>query len=487
MPWEELAFEFIPTPSLDDIREWRTAYRLATTEQNDTRSFQQWFKDTIEPDITVYAEEGSPPEIRFGDDNILSLLSDDVGVDDVFGDMFDEGYLEETYRRFSGIDFAWDNYDAVEALRDYQWKDFLRINGFLRSGAADLPGEYLSKIQLIDSLFDLAPALRSGGEYFRTVDARVLAGLKRGDTFIDEGYMSTSISREAAEEFAEDSGYDGKMRIIDLSGSRKIYVDGITLEDGFDQGEVLFYRGTPLTYVGKDLDGWDVFTTASYKVDPPNRFARPTVPSQFKDDRDFQDFQGSNLRDWEDIIYTPEEFRDSEAYDALGWYVSDGYQAINDYMLTGDSEWDDDDPLGYPGGPFGAASAMAALFDRIPGISRDIRVWRAIKNIDYITDLEPGSVFVHQNFMSTSAIQEATFDFLDTFDLFDDRKSDAILRINAPKGTKAIIMPGSLESEVLFAAGLKLKVIKVTTEMLNIGVYSTKPKPVTVIHVEIVP
>jgi hypothetical protein len=287
MPWEELAFEFIPTPSLDDIQEWRTAYRLATRE-GDNRSFQQWFKDIIEPDVTVYAEEGSPPEIRFGDENILSLLSDDVGVDDIFGEMFDEAYLEEKYRLFQP---DWAGSDAVEALRDYQWKDFLRINGFLRSGAAELPGEYLSKIQLIDSLFDIAPPFRSGGEYFRTLDAKVLTGLKRGDTFIDEGYMSTSVSREVAEEFAEDSGYDGKMRIIDLSGSRKIYVDGITLEDGFDQGEVLFYRGTPLTYVGKDIDGWDVFTTASYKVDPPNRFApRPPEPPKFREPKERPSF-----------------------------------------------------------------------------------------------------------------------------------------------------------------------------------------------------
>ena len=470
----------IPTPSIEELRQWQQAYNLST-RRGDDRSFREWFEDVIEPDITVHADEGDGRGrvVQPGDDdNIVAPKLEGVDADDIFGELLDEQELDRAYK--IGDTFNVD-IDATNALKGYQWSDFLPINELLRSGATDL-GEWLKNVQLIDSLFDVLPPLRVGGEYFRTLDARVLAGLKRGDTFIDDGYMSTSISREAAEEFAEDSGYSGKMRIIDLAGARKIYVEGVTFQDGFDQGEVLFYRGTPLRYIGKDKDGWDVFVTASYKVEPPNRFAPPKVEVpphlQFMDDADFLDFDEDNWDLYSEAIYRPGRYWDVDEPErqALQWYMFDGYQPINAHLIYGG------------GSPEvrKAAYLIDMMFEDAHTVDAPIRVWRGLLDSDFLGNLEPGSIFVNKSFMSTTAAPEVTDEFYSNVgDLFGNTgRSPALLRINVPRGTLAMLMPDSDELEVLFRPGVSMRVIKTVFESVR-GV--NNGRPVKVVYVELIP
>jgi SPP1 gp7 family putative phage head morphogenesis protein len=449
---------------IEQIQEWRQAYEIATG-QGDRRSFGEWFEDVIEPDTTAYAYEGEPGQTP------LDWLPD---PDDILANGVD---LDEVALDYADLSFSREQWNS---LSDYQFTSFLPINRLLRAGA-DL-GKYLRDVQLIDSLFDMVPAFNvTNGQFFRTIDEDVLALLRRGDTFTEYGYMSTSVSRRLALEFGEDAGYYGKMRIIDAGGARKLWMDGVTGNTGFGQGEVLFARGTKLIYLGKDRDGWSVFTTVD-DIPAPSRVNVPPAAVTFMDDYDFAVFRDdSNLTDWKRFMYVPERFKDSDAWDALQWYAADGYAEVNDYLLGG--SWDDDDDGVLD--PPEAAKILLELIRRSPGLSRNIRVWRGINNVDYLDldNLTPGSIFRHDSFMSTSlALEQAA-----QFPWGGDDGNFAILRINAPKGSKAVYIESAGELEVLFAAGVKLKFIKVAKEYLPRFDEFTPTEPVTVIYVEVVP
>jgi len=47
---------------IQQVREWQQAYSIATGS-GEARSFQEWFEDVIEPDVTVFADEG--PRLTF--------------------------------------------------------------------------------------------------------------------------------------------------------------------------------------------------------------------------------------------------------------------------------------------------------------------------------------------------------------------------------------------------------------------------------------
>ena len=452
----------MPFPSIDELRQWQQAYRLAS-RGGDNRSFEEWFRDFAEPKITVHADEGTAGR------QWLDELPD---PDEIIGEGID---LDDVALEYADTSFSREQWNA---LSDYQFTSFLPINRLLRAGS-DL-GEYLKDVQLIDSIFDMVPAFNvTNGQFFRTIDEEILALLRRGDTFTEYGYMSTSVSRRLALEFGEDSGYDGKMRIIDAAGARKLWMDGVTGNTGFGQGEVLFARGTKLVYLGKDKDGWHVFSTMD-NVPAPSKVNVPPAPVTFMDDYDFAAFRDdSNLTDWKRFMYVPERFKDSDAWDALQWYAADGFADINDYLLGGGS-YDDEGEVAE------AAAAILELIRRSPGLNRNIRVWRGINNVDYLDldNLTPGSVFRHDSFMSTSLALEQAAQF-PWGGAGDD--NFAILRINAPKGSKAVYVESGGELEVLFAAGVKLKFIKVVKEYLPRFDEFTPREPVTVIYVEVVP
>lgn len=206
-------------------------------------------------------EETAPaPETTTEPDReVISGIPANTGPGDIGGVRVTEPLLEERYDGFTPTQAQ------IDAVEDYQLKDFYPINQGLRQG--NLDDRFADTVRELDNLFDEAPRFDvQTGEYFRTTESSVLSGLKRGDIFIDDGYLSTSITRSQALEFAEQSAYDAKIRILDVSNSPKIWVDGISeVGSGASQGEVIFQRGTPLQYLGKDKQGWHVFTTARYR------------------------------------------------------------------------------------------------------------------------------------------------------------------------------------------------------------------------------
>jgi hypothetical protein len=444
----------IPLPDRRELEQWRMAYNL-TTQRGEQRSFGEWMNDILEPDITVHAMEGEEGQKKWLD----ALLEPDEAI----GNSVD---LEDLIPDYDDLDIDRKQRDA---LQDYQFSAFYQINGRLRGGG--IMGEYTDDVRWLDSLFDIVPAFRvTNGEFFRTLDESIFDGLRRGDTFIENGYMSTSALRSAALEFGEDSGYDGKMRIIDTAGISKIWVERITRETGFGQDEVLFDRGTRLTYLGRDRDGWHVFTTVQ---SPRPAAAGPPVKPTFLKDDDFLNYD-DNWGKWTDALDQPGRYYDidPETRRAVQWYMGDGYRRINSFMLSDNQgEWSDDVRQ--------AAYLLDMLYEDSTPLSTPIRVWRGLSASDFLGDLAEGSTFVSKSFMSTTGVPAVADEFMSEYG-----KSPALLRINAPRGSEAILLPDSDELEVLFRPGTKMKVIKVVMQSVP-GV--NRGAPVKVIYVEVRP
>lgn len=465
--------------TIGQLDEWRRAYEIAS-ESGDRRSFKEWFEDVVEPDVTVYADEGDGLPIEEIPDQIFDFSIEDMAD------------LEKLY------DDTFFTQEQKEAIWNYQDDGWNQINAWLRSG--QLTGNSRS-IEILDSIFAMAPQwgatgwpLKSGGfSYYRYVDEEVLAGLKVGDRYVDNAYMYTSIDPDLASEYGRMDVALAGMRIIDNGSAPKISLSALTGFTGpLGDPEVIFYRGTPLTFLGKDKYGFYVFRAGAPDA-PPRVPEWMDVTPPYSPDKDFKEM-GSKypLGYFTTSIYMPQRYVDPEAYDALEYYRGEGYRDINAYMrdeledalgLYGSDPYDDDPEPEWENWfkAEDSALAMSDLFKRIPGLWEGIRVWRGIENIDYIDDLTPGTTFLHQSFMSTSLERETALGFGSVY------SSDyVLLRINAPKGTKAIIMPVTFEKEVLFPAGTVLKIIKTVKETHRVG-YDRQPKLITVVYAEIVP
>jgi hypothetical protein len=457
------------------IQGWRQAYDIAT-EQGDSRSFGEWFEDVIEPDITVYADEGDGEQVEKIPDLMFELSDEDLGpIEQLYKDTF----------------FTEEQKDAIWEYQDDGWS---QINSWLRSGQLT---EASRNIQILDSIFAMAPQwgttgwpVSSGGfSYFRYIDEELLAGLKVGDRLVDDAYMYTSVYPDVASEYGQMADGLGGMRIIDSGDASKISLNALTGFTGpLGDPEVIFYRGTPLTFLGTDAYGWYVFR-AGAPDKPPGVPDWMDTKSPYMPDRDFKELGSQySMDDFRNIIHTPTSSTAGAAYDALVYYRGDGYLNMNYYMrgefadYYGLSSWDPYDPDNEGTDEWDQyfkieemAQDMSELFERIPGIKEGIRVWRGFNNVDYLDDLTPGATFFHESFMSTSLDRAVATGF-------GSGGNFTLLRINAPAGVKALIMPGTLEKEVLFPPGTVLKFVKTVEETINL--YG-RNKLVTVIYAEV--
>ena len=468
----------IPTPSIEELQQWQQAYGLAT-RRGDNRSFREWFEEVIEPDITVYADEhpggvDEIPELTFN-----PSAEDMADIEKLYEDVF----------------FTDEQKDEIWKYQDFGWS---QINDWLRSGQYT---EDNRAIQILDSIFAMAPEWGSTGwpmksqglSYFRYVDEDVLAGLKIGDRYVDNAYMYTTIDPDIAAEYGLMDVALAGMRIIDNGSARKISLSALTGFTGpLGDPEVIFYRGTPLTFLGKDKAGFYVFRAGAPEK-PPRVPDWMDVTPPYMPDSSFKELGGTYAGGKYDFdyfrysIYEPNQMREPEGYNALIYYRGDGYIPVNQHMRGELADY-----LGLDTDPYGPdaqdewddffeveeiAEALTDLFKRVPGLSEGIRVWRGFTNVDYIEDMTPGTTFLHDSFMSTSLDKSTALGF-------GYGSNFTLLRINAPAGSKAIVMPGTVEMEVLFPPGTILKFVKTRTERMMVrGTFQN----VTVIYAEVVP
>jgi hypothetical protein len=143
---------------------------------------------------------------------------------------------------------------ADDPLTKYLGGGALKLNKYLRDGGAGDPELDNLAGAVSNKLNDLPPI---GHEItvFRGVTGNLAKQLTRGDTFTENGFMSTSTSRDTVDEFMATGG---ELNGVNNSGDATrftIYTDGqagrdVTDLTGLGEGEVLFDRGSTWEVVG---------------------------------------------------------------------------------------------------------------------------------------------------------------------------------------------------------------------------------------------
>lgn len=153
--------------------------------------------------------------------------------------------------------------EITDVFDNYQEISFIPINTALREGK--IPTDYINDVAIMDRVIAEAPSRKdftvTGGVnkdtiYFRGLDKSVVAGLKPGDIFVDNGYVSVSTSRQ----HSEDMMYDHMIQIIDRGDTPAVWMNSVNsgvLE--MDQQELIFARGTAFRFLGIAQNGMPTF------------------------------------------------------------------------------------------------------------------------------------------------------------------------------------------------------------------------------------
>jgi SPP1 gp7 family putative phage head morphogenesis protein len=387
----------------------------------------------------------------------------------------------------------------VQAFVGYQEADFYKINRALRAG--DVPQDLESQISIMDGVFARAPQVKGSiGEYYRTVDDDVLADLKKGDIFIEKGYMSTSVSKSEALQFGEDAMYGSKIRIIDTADAPKVWLDDITEAEGRSQKEVLFARDTPMTYVGKDKEGFHVFVTDKYADDitpvaKPVVVEKPAIDSLFEDlsDDDFAnlgrefeeavkdqpsisyrdfnrdvdrvEFEGYQLQNskFMELVYKKKgEKQFTDHYEALSNYKTYGYRKINRWLR--DKKLDAADEFTVKDNIKKIDEAMKAA----PGLPEPLVTYRALNAEEFdaldtlLSDMKPGDSWLDKGYSSTTLDKKYAETFADGW----------LVKVENPAGTRGVMLDAlkskdkyvNMEAEWLLPRNTDFEVIAVNVE-----------------------
>lgn len=132
----------------------------------------------------------------------------------------------------------------------YTGESYKGINKQLRSGVL---GEYNSKITAsMDSAIDSAPPFPYRAKMYRGVGPGLIDKLNEGDVFEDKAFVSTSINKSAADEFADDS----MIEIIIPKGTKAISVDAIKEGTAYyiTENEYILSRNSKFRVIKKKRD-----------------------------------------------------------------------------------------------------------------------------------------------------------------------------------------------------------------------------------------
>jgi len=135
--------------------------------------------------------------------------------------------------------------EQTQAIKEYTGSMYLTVNPLLRAGKPVAKAD-MKEMKLIDQAFDKAKTTEPI-EVYRGVGGARYANLKPGDSFKDEGFVSTSTDKDTADVFTR--GDDQAIMQIQVpKGSKAISVDAFSV---FKKGgaavrsenEILLNRG----------------------------------------------------------------------------------------------------------------------------------------------------------------------------------------------------------------------------------------------------
>ena len=199
---------------------------------------------------------------------------DYVVLDNEFRDLYVQlGFVVDSFLK---EDLTKEEIGASRGLIAYQGMYYYDINRLLRGYDDDLPPddkkEAVDIIDSLDDLFDKAPKIEKDIVVYRGIHSQYSDFLMRsyevGDAFIDDAYISTSLNKELAREWADTVDADFEptddvktppkllLEIVVPAGTRGVYVPGYLggSADYDEEYEILLDRGTTFVVISKTED-----------------------------------------------------------------------------------------------------------------------------------------------------------------------------------------------------------------------------------------
>lgn len=130
----------------------------------------------------------------------------------------------------------------IEAISKYTGSYYPRINQYLRGQRKQLDNETLSVIDDVSKYINLSDKYIGISYRGITADRTMfdkLKSLRKGDDYIEKGFMSTSADKLVAEDFAEGTEYK---IIFEINGKNGVNISSIS--DMQEEKEILFNRSS---------------------------------------------------------------------------------------------------------------------------------------------------------------------------------------------------------------------------------------------------
>lgn len=141
-----------------------------------------------------------------------------------------------------------------QALTDYLGGGAHPMNSYLRTAGRIADPEMDANVARVASALRKLPAQEGWSTAFRGVTGRLGGNLARGDTFVDQGFMSTTTDREVAQDFGLTGGTLGAVPVGGDSTLFTVYSEDIARDvssfTGLGEGEMLFPPGTEWEVAG---------------------------------------------------------------------------------------------------------------------------------------------------------------------------------------------------------------------------------------------
>lgn len=333
------------------------------------------------------------------------------------------------------------------------------INWFLRKGewpdALGPAGERNAQATIdgLDSAFAEAPRAQENFTVYRGITTQgrygdVLKGLKPGDVFKDDGFISTTLDEKMAPRFG-----DVRATIEVTPGTP--YLDTTQSRAGIaGEQEVMLPRGTQFEVVSRDGSTIHLRVVPSEAQD----VKIGDVTSGFKpfdlNPPKIDEYPGLGISDSSFMKDLRQSYVDNggEQYagaqtDAARVYTGSGYSPINKGLrdeVTLDPKLQE------------TVDTLTTAINQ-GTVPNNVTLFRGVRGdfADTFGQLHPGDVFTDKGFVSTTTDASAASSFANAY----GGTPGAVIRIQVDAGTPAYAVGSLSEREVLFAPGTQFEVI----------------------------
>lgn len=335
-------------------------------------------------------------------------------------------------------------------LEDYAQEAYLSLNSALRAGVKPSDPKLRRLLGRMDS------ALNKATIHEDVVVYRAFHGFSSTETFVpgaeflEQGYMSTTLTEKYALEFLEGLSEEaGQALPANQKYLARILVPKGTKGGGMEalyrskEHEVLLHRGQRLRVVSVETGTeYTRINMEVVEVATPAPTAKPFEFAETASHSEMRNWAKANYGDWVSGLSTKEA-------NAIADYAGSGYATINKQLRHGTPDWFVRDQIDL----LDSALSKAEL-------PEDIIAWRGMQlDSDYF---QVGQEFEDKGYVSTTLSKRVVQAFIDPDRELPEGREWYLARIRVPQGAKGAsieMISANSENELLLARNQRFRVV----------------------------